>query len=88
MPEAHDDESLRDAGRQISGAGPDRRAGDERHALLQVVGRVLSTPGTMIRALVFVSVLLALVLVAAGLLGVKVDVGPVHVGPAAAVGGE
>jgi hypothetical protein len=54
--------------------------------LLDLVGRVLATPGAMVQALIFFGVLLALVLLAAGLLGVKVDVGPAHVGPAATVG--
>lgn len=49
--------------------------------LMHLAGRVLTSPGAMLRALVFIGGLLTLVLVAAGFLGVRVDVGPVHIGP-------
>lgn len=92
-PRPDDDQPPGDAGRQsrsgrhnevVSSSG---QAVDERHMLLDFAGRVLSAPGALIQALIFVGVMVALVLAAAGLLGVRVDVGPVHVGPAVGTSG-
>ncbi|WP_328645559.1 hypothetical protein OHS58_37445 [Amycolatopsis sp. NBC_00348] len=47
----------------------------------------MASPGAMVRALIFIGVLLVLVLAAAGLFSLKIDVGPVHVGPAVTTGG-
>ncbi|WP_328645198.1 hypothetical protein OHS58_33995 [Amycolatopsis sp. NBC_00348] len=68
-------------------AGPYRRAGDERRGLADLAGRIVTSPGTMVRALIFIGVLLVLVLAAAGLFSLKIDVGPVHVGPAVTTSG-
>ncbi len=79
---SHGDQPSQDARRQIAKAGPVRGGDDERHGLWVLAGRVMATPGAMVRALIFIGVLLALILVAAGIFQLRVDVGPMHVGPA------
>lgn len=59
-----------------------RRAADERHRLMHFAGRILTSPGATFRALACIAVLLVLVILGAGLLGVRLDVGPLHIGPA------
>ncbi|QWF85834.1 hypothetical protein HUW46_09314 [Amycolatopsis sp. CA-230715] len=58
-----------------------RRTVGERHWAVQLVSKVVTSPAAVATTLGFVAVVILLVLLGAGLLGVRVDVGPIHVGP-------
>ncbi|WP_206792036.1 hypothetical protein [Amycolatopsis sp. MtRt-6] len=58
-----------------------RRTDDERHGLLHLADRILVSPGATFRLLVCIAVLVTLFILGAGLLDVRIDVGPVHIGP-------
>lgn len=91
FPEPNDDQRPLYGGRQNSDADPldlagnldfgPRRAADERRGLIHLAGQVLTSPGALYRILVFVGALLSLVLVASGVFGLSIDVGPLHIGP-------
>jgi hypothetical protein len=60
---------------------PSRRADDERHELVKLADRILTSRAALVRALIVLVVVLVLLFAAVGLLGVQLDVGPVHLGP-------